>query len=218
MLTVWCVCVGTKYTDADVLILRDMVRRHMSPTAQWQFRCLSDRPIVGVDTLRVDPWPGWWSKLLLFRYAEGACLYLDLDVVVVADLMPLAYGPAAGTLSMPKNWARSGHGGWQSSVMAWWKDYSHIPDGFDLDQLGAPEARNWGYYGPKRLWGDQEYLTEVLGDAVVPMHGVYSYKYHCREQGEPPEDARVIAFHGEPKPGDVDEPWVIESRSTRIPA
>ena len=207
--TVWCVCVGDKYTDEDVLILQGMVARHLA--TDYQFRCLSDRVIAGVDCLLVDPWPGWWSKLLLFRYATGQNLYLDLDTVVVGDLAPLL----SDELSMAKNWALSGHGGWQSSVMSWAGDYGDLADAFDLDQLSEPANGNYGYYGDKRLWGDQEFITDMMGDAVVPMAGVYSYRYHS--QGGPPADASVVCFHGNPKPGEVGAQWVKESRSIRTP-
>lgn len=211
MITVWCVCVGDKYDDSDVLILRDMVERHLAPP--YTFRCLSDRVIPGVDCLLVEPWPGWWSKLLLFRYAtEGPHLYLDLDVVVTDSLGMLL----SCTLAMPRNWALSGHGGWQSSVMAWSGDYSRIADAFDINQLSAPMNGNYGYYGPDRLWGDQEFITWQMGDSVYPMPCVYSYKYHCRPQ--PPADCVVACFHGSPKPGEVSDSWVIESRSMSIPA
>jgi hypothetical protein len=207
-LTVWCVCVGDKYTDEDVKILRRMVRYHLHQR-HW-FRCLSDRKIIGIDCLVVDPWPGWWSKLKLFEATDGQNLYLDLDTVVTGALDGLLSKP----LSMPLNWSLSGHGGSQSSVMSWGKDYSFLPAEFDPDQLSEPENGNYGYYGPGRLWGDQEYITERMGDQVVSMQGVYSYKYHCRQAV--PCGARVVCFHGDPKPDKVSDRWVIESRSTRI--
>nr|WP_145924153.1 hypothetical protein [Halomonas elongata] len=41
-------------------------------------------------------WPGWWSKLELFRPHGGDLLYLDLDTVVRGDLQPLIDAPAVG--------------------------------------------------------------------------------------------------------------------------
>ena len=210
MLTVWCVCIGDKYADADVLILRDMVSRHLNQP--FRFRCLADMEIHGVDTFIPDEvWPGWWSKLLLFRYATGACLYLDLDVVVVGNLDRLLSNP----LSMPANWAQSGHGGCQSSVMAWNGDYGFIAECFDPALLNPPEMGNCGSYGTERLWGDQEFITAIMGnpgEAVVPMDHIYSYKYHCRESL--PDDASVVCFHGNPKPDEVNAEWVTASRYT----
>lgn len=204
MLTVWCVCVADKYTDEDVKILRAMVRRYMA--RRFWFRCLSDRKIIGIDCCIVDPWPGWWSKLKLFTAGGGENLYLDLDTVVTGPLDHLLSGP----LSMPRNWARSGAGGWQSSVMSWGRDYSRITEAFDVTQLSEPANGNYGYYGPRRLWGDQEFITELLGDEVIPMPAVYSYKYHCR--GGPPAGASVACFHGLPKPGQVNDGWVKSAR------
>jgi len=215
MITVWSVCNGTKYPDSDVQILRDMVAKHLNQP--HQFRCLSDRDIPGIDCLIPDEqWPGWWSKLLLFRYATGPCLYLDLDVVVVGSLDRLL----CAQLSMPANWGQSGHGGCQSSVMAWDGDYTYIPDSFDVGLLRAPERGNCGAYSDGNLWGDQEYITQLLGDPgdrIMPMGGVYSYKYHCL--GGLPADASVVCFHGEPKPGQVQDEWVRQARlSTTIAA
>lgn len=210
MLTVWSVCVGDKYTERDVNILRSMAARHLD--RPHRFRCLSDREIAGVDTFIPDEqWPGWWAKLLLFRYSSGQCLYLDLDTVIVGNLDRLL----SKQLSMPANWAQSGHGGCQSSVMSWDGDYSFIPDSFDVSLLTAPERGNCGTYKDGNLWGDQEFITQLMGDPgdrVIPMPHVYSFKYHCRESL--PADASVVAFHGEPKPSQVHDKWVAEARSS----
>jgi hypothetical protein len=64
------------------------------------------------------------------------------------------------------------------------------------------------------LWGDQEYITQVMGEPgehIVPMEGVYSYKYHCRQSL--PKDLKVACFHGTPKPSEVNDSWVVSQRS-----
>ena len=38
-----------------------------------------------------------------------------------------------------------------------------------------------------------------------------SYKYHCGDGL--PDDARVVCFHGRPKPADVSDGWVKQCRS-----
>ena len=158
--------------------------------------------------------PGWWAKLQLLRYARtGRNLYLDLDCVVVGALD----GLLSERLSMAANWAQSGHGGCQSSVMSWGHDYAFLADSFDPRLLHPPVNGNCGAYGPDELWGDQEFITQALGNpgagAVDPMPGICSYKYHCRDSGRPPDGAKVVCFHGEPKPGDVRERWVSSARS-----
>lgn len=211
MLTVWSVCNGTKYRDSDVHTLRRMVASNLE--RPHRFRCLSDREIPGIDCLIPDEnWPGWWSKLLLFRYSHGQVLYLDLDVVVVGNLDRLL----SRELAVPANWAQSGHGGCQSSVMSWdtrRHDLGYLADLFRPELLEAPANGNCGAYGKHKLWGDQEYLTDILGspgEGITPMRHVYSYKYHCRESL--PGDASVVCFHGAPKPEQVHDEWVIKSR------
>jgi len=217
MLTVWCVLNGNKYADNDVHILHCMVSRNI--VQPFRFRCLADREIQGIDTFIPDEqWPGWWSKLLLFRYATGQCLYLDLDTVIVGNLDRLL----STSLSMPANWAQSGHGGCQSSVMSWDAsslNYAWIADRFNPIHLGHPERGNCGIYvgAVNELWGDQEFITELLGnpgDIIKPMPHIYSYKYHCKRGL--PNDASVICFHGKPKPEEVSDTWVKESRYTQI--
>ena len=208
MLTVWCVCVGDKYTTEDVLILKGMVERNL--TRPHIFMCLSDRPRAGVTTYTdFDAWTGWWSKLKLFEVSSGDNLYLDIDTVVTGPLDDLV----SEQLSMPKNWALSGHGGWQSSVMSWGRNYGYLALAFDPDKLSEPANGNYGYYGSDRLWGDQEFITHIMGDDVKPMKDIYSYRYHC--MGGPPAGAKVACFHGEPKPSEVGEKWVLDARSTQ---
>jgi hypothetical protein len=210
VLTVWSVCVGDKYSDEDVHILKNMASRHLS--AKHRFMCLSDRPREGIDCLiPSEVWPGWWSKLLLFKYGQGQCLYLDLDVVVTGPLDSLL----SRCLSMPSNWAQSGHGGAQSSVMAWDGHYPELYDRFNPGNLSEPVNGNCGSLNG--LWGDQEYITQIMGDPggrIYPMKGVYSYKYHCRKIL--PDDAIVVCFHGSPKPAEVNEPWILAERSSTI--
>lgn len=218
-MNVWSVCVGDKYRDEDVYILREMVRRHLS--SPHDFYCLSDRQIGDINCFIPDEkWPGWWSKLLLFRYAGGQILYLDLDVVIVGELEPLL----SERLSMPANWAQSGHGGCQSSVMSWNSHHENlgwIADRFDPSKLTDPENGNYGWYKKdgKKLWGDQEFVTDLVGDPgeyVAKMEGVVSYKYHCTKSLP---DCSVVCFHGNPKPSQVSVQWVREARrSTATPS
>lgn len=210
MLTVWCVCVGDKYRSDDVRLLQQQVAENLN--THHVFRCLTDRKIDDVYCLVLDDvLPGWWSKLLLFKHARGQNLYLDLDVVVVGNLDRLL----SDTLSMPANWGQSGHGGCQSSVMSWARPYHFLQMDFDQSQLHPPERGNCGAYGPRHLWGDQEYITEALGDPgageIEAMQHVYSYKYHCQQSL--PSDASVVCFHGNPKPSEVSDEWVTRARS-----
>lgn len=200
MLTVWSLCWGDKYTDYHVQRLKRTVAENLSEP--HQFLCVTSRVIPGVTSVPppVD-WPGWWGKLAIPPMGSGRNIWLDLDVVITGSLdFLLPY--AAGPLAMPWNWAQSGHGGCQSSVMAW---------GGKVDTMRGFDPA-WAVWPPSsaRLWGDQEWITELRDNKFLevvqtPEQYVKSYKYHCRNGL--PEDCRVVVFHGDPKPETVREEW-----------
>lgn len=194
MLTVWCVYWGNKYDKAYVYALRDMVREHL--TIPHEFICITTDRFDGIRT-RKPPvsYSGWWQKIGLFAptVASGPSLYFDLDTVIVGNIDYLA--DYTNTFSAPANWAQSGHGGIQSSVMAWpgnWHAPSKAID-YSLDS--------------DRFYGDQEFLWDLLGDDWQRIPGIGSYKYHCR-QGIP-EGIKVICFHGKPDPHEVFDEWIL---------
>ena len=196
-LTVWSVCVGEKYHSAYVYALQEAVARNLK--IPHRFRCITTRPLPGIETvLPPVPYWGWWAKCGLWApgIATGPSIYFDLDVVITGSLDYLAeftqYEFAA-----PANWAQSGHGGIQSSVMAWRGNW-YEPVEYIEPQW--PDVT-------KRLWGDQELLWELLGDRWVRIpRGIYSFKYHAMDAV--PADASVVVFHGEPKYPAVDTPWI----------
>lgn len=195
MLTVACVKWGNKYDARYVKILADMVARCYS--SEYRFVCFTDDP-AGLDGIETRPLPGnmagWWNKLYLFApgVLTGRVLYLDLDVLVVGDLHDIVEFPAS--FGIIKDW-------WQpcynSSVMVWdaerhhdvWIDYT--------DSVA------------QRLQGDQDWITEQKQDALTfPEDWCVSFKEHCASS--PPRGAKIIVFHGDPKPHEVGLPWVQE--------
>jgi len=200
MLTVWCVLWGDKYHPGYVYALKEAVEQNL--TVPHRFVCITHHILPGIET-RSQPvtWHGWWQKLGLFapNVAIGPCLYFDLDVVITGNLDYLV-PYTENKFAAPSNWAQSGHGGIQSSVMAWQGGWYEPFEKFDYQK------------DAERLWGDQEFLWELLGDDWVRIPQVGSYKYHCR-QGIP-EDMRVCVFHGTPKPHEVTDPWILKYTST----
>jgi hypothetical protein len=200
MLTVWCVLWGDKYTPDYVQLLRNMVGAHLQ--VPFIFKCITDSAHEWEGVEKVAPihpeWIGWWQKLQLFALADGPSLYFDLDVVITGTLNYLA-DYAVHEFAAPANWAQSGHGGVQSSVMAWngnWRE---------------PFTRFNYEVDSKRLWGDQEFITEIRGGSFKQIPGVKSYKYHC-QNGSLPGDAAVVVFHGKPDPHEVGDAWVKQLR------
>jgi len=207
MLTVWSLCWGDKYDDYSVQRLQREVGRYLD--IPHQFRCVTDRKIEGVECIPpINDLPGWWGKVNLFDWdvMDDQNLYFDLDVVITSNLDEMVMEYSRATCAMPNNWAASGHGGCQSSVMMWTKNHNvrQIHDLFDPLIAYWPPVNQ-----PGVLWGDQEWITKLRNAdkvAVRPMDcGIYSYKYHCRHGL--PDDASIVVFHGDPKPSVVDESW-----------
>ena len=151
MLTVWSVCWGDKYDDYCVQRLQQSVLASLP--IPHRFKCITDRDIDGVECIPpINDLPGWWGKVNLFSWdvCDDYNLYLDLDVVITGglDTMAMRYGNAS--LAMPNNWAKSGHGGCQSSVMMWTKNHNNkqIHDLFDPAIAHWPPINDPGRVAP----------------------------------------------------------------------
>lgn len=200
-LTVWSVYWGDKYHKGYVYALKEAVEKNL--TIPHEFRCITTQNIPGIATVKpFVPYSGWWQKIGLFAptIATGPSLYFDLDVVITGNIDYLV-DFTQYKLAAPANWAQSGHGGIQSSVMAWHGNWFEPFEKFDYQN------------DSKRLWGDQEFLWEMLGDDWVRIPGIYSYKYHCRSNN-PPESMSVCVFHGKPDPHEVNDQWILPYTST----
>ena len=86
-LTVICVLRSSPEYDASwVEKLKNGVERNM--TVPHVFKCLSDVEVPCERIPMVEDWPGWWSKIELFRpgVITGKTLYLDLDTVILSNI------------------------------------------------------------------------------------------------------------------------------------
>lgn len=83
---------GRDYRDEDVARLKEMVERHID--RDFRMYCLTNDPKADVPAEKIMlnyNWPGWWSKVELFRpdLPCGRTLYLDLDTTIVRSLQPM---------------------------------------------------------------------------------------------------------------------------------
>lgn len=164
------------------------------------FECLSNVAVPGVECRKLrHGWPGWWSKLELFdQEVPGDFLFMDLDTVITGPLDDIL---AVKKLTLLRDFYRDGvklKAGLGGGLMYLPADQRRDVWDFWIEH---PQSRMREY--PR---GDQ-FLFEkfFLGSAarwqdVVPGQ-VVSYKVHCKN-GVPP-DARVICFHGVPRPWQV---------------
>lgn len=178
---------GGEYTTDHVRRLRDQCAIHAPDV---EFVCLSDD--------LVHDWPGWWAKIEAFRI-PGPVLYMDLDTTLTADLRPLL--DVAGKHEFVALRDFNPHmREMGSGLMAWSGDMSRVYDRFSQDpdrHMAAYTSPRWfGDQGfVERQTGGREYWQDLLPGAVV------SWKKHCA--AGVPDGARVVCFHGKPRPWDV---------------
>lgn len=201
MLTVVCTNVGTTYGVEYVVKLQAMVARHLS--IPHRFCCLTDDPGRYADYPQITALKeqtgnqGWWCKIGIYHRANGftgRVLYLDLDVIPVQDLAPM----------LPPD------GYW---VIRDWLE----PEVFN-SSLILFTAEEYYYLADQHTWRDkgtsktdQHYMAKhVKNPNFWNPQEVVSYKFdHC-EEGPPPE-ARIVIFHGYPKPHHFSQGWVKEA-------
>ena len=194
--TVLCVLrSGGDFLPEHVEHLYQAVRHHAA--GHVRFVVLSDVPLyakVEQHPLRTD-WPRWWAKMELFDPVHqqfGDLLYLDLDTVIVGDLADVLKVRALTVLTDFQKPNRIGSG--LMFIPA--EERPMIWSAFTRDPARAMRT------SPR---GDQQFL-EACGWQTAERwqdlrpHQVISYKQHVQRRRRIPKDARVICFHGQPRP------------------
>lgn len=208
MITVACVLrSGGFYTPEWVRKLKDGVNQNLK--IQHNFVCLTDVPVDGVYCVPLQhEWPGWWSKIELFRprLFHRPILYMDLDSIVVGDLNYLIRGSG---FWMVEDYL-FGPGRHNSSVMAFQPGIGDVI--FHHFKSNAEYFMDlYDNQRPRGLLGDQGFIQDTLQSrSSVPISNfpnglAVSYKKDARESI--PSGASVVQFHGRPKP-DTCHGWV----------
>lgn len=199
---------GGEYTPEHVQWL------HSQLPPEAEAVCFSDSHIPGIKTIPLkENWPGWWAKLELFRPdIQEDIFFLDLDTVITGDISVLLaekrmmmlndfYHPqfvASGVMYIPHDVKREV-----------WQKFTHNPE------------RHMRIH---RVSGDQGFLSRALTPARwqddYPGQFI-SYKAHVaacwmpgfnetRSDGDGtlPPDARIVCFHGFPRPWEVQLDWI----------
>ncbi|WP_434462185.1 hypothetical protein ACMV5L_01805 [Serratia plymuthica] len=202
--------------------------------AQWLHRqiqhydslCLTDsHDISGVTTAPLmHSFPSWWSKLEAFNPSHpilGAedILLLDIDTVIIGDLEPFLQQKSFTTLT-DFYYENSPHRPIGSAVM-------FIPHEIK-DRVWNIFIRNpekWINAGKMPPWhGDQGFLSSYTNpdrwQDILPGN-IISYKKdiaskgmlgwnrgHSVGNGDVPFGARLVCFHGNPRPWEMNLEWV----------
>jgi hypothetical protein len=227
-----CVLHGDYYDWRYVERLRSMLRRHADPNITLHVFTEPTRTVPS-DYCRHDlrPWDqvhgprqAWWYKMQMFdpRHGLGRVIYLDLDVVLVGDCSWLA-GLDSAYFWAPRDFRYLWRPSCQqinSSVMVW--DNAAFPEiwrGFAAQDIA---------YVMRRFKGDQDYIYSSLPQdrlRFIDPGLVKSWRWEIHDGGIDPvtrrpwrpgsggllsPDARILVFHGHPKPHEIADSVIIQ--------
>lgn len=190
---------GQEYVE----ILHNSIMRNL-PEMPGKFVCFTDDPAPYHSNIEKRPLrlglTGWWHKLYLFKdghFADGdKVIYIDLDTCITNGLDEII--KYDGRMAILRDFYR--HDGLQSSVMIWPANTVHIWDYWV--SLGQPRPEG----------GDQtiieQYLTHFKVDVLQDLFPRQFVSYKISAHFDIPPDARMVIFHGEPRPHEVTHNWV----------
>ena len=219
---VLCMKWGTRYGPHYANRLYGMTRRCLE--GEFRFLCLTDDPVGLRTEIETRPIPDlglpeaakrWaWPKLGVFHGSlddlEGECLFLDLDILILHSIDCL-FEFAPSRFCIIEDWVRPfrryvapRQGVGNSSVFRFTAgSMTGLVEDFAADRdaiLG-------------RYRNEQRYLSAWTGEAKSwwPEEWIVSFKRHCLppfamrafREAKPPPEARIVVFHGNPKPGAV---------------
>ena len=228
MITVACVYRTGGDFDADyVRRLASAIRRNLQ--AEHIFACLTDAPEDQLDgikrVIRLEHgWPGWWAKMELFRL-PGPLLYLDLDTMIVDNIDRLALTVTSRdpqTLVMLDDFythkVSSGIMGWSGHPVIVYDAFSRVALRGDLRWIPGRHGIGLRTQGTT-FRGDQDWLRAFVASRKIPVeraqklaHGICSYKVDVQRANRLPQNAKLVCFHGHPRPHEVSPrpSWIEE--------
>ena len=189
---------GGEYNSDHVYALKRQVEKHIP---QAEFYCLSNANLDCNVIPLTESLPGWWSKMELFKI-EGACLYADLDTMIVGNCDQWLDEIADRQFVCLRDPYRGKRdpSSMGSGIMFWCGDMRRVWDEY-VDSNKPITIPG----------GDQEFLEQVIMKADYIQDftdDVVSYKADCRDGSYNWRDASIVYFHGKPRPWDQREiPW-----------
>lgn len=216
-----CMKWGTLYPAEYVNVLYNAVKRHLP--GDFRFVCLTDDATGFEDGIESFPIPdiglenhhwynGAWPKISLFSAdlygLSGRALFIDLDMVILQDLTPFFAVEGELVAIDEAAWrSKTAPPSTMSSIFA----FTIGSLGYLVDRIRNDRDCLVGKYGL-----EQAYLHGEVADVRHwPEGWVISFKVHLRQPvlidrfkgpKAPPPSAKVIAFHGRPRPIDLIRP------------
>ena len=200
---------GGEYQKKDVVNLYKMIDKHHR---SFNFYCLTDHQQIN-QNIKVIPlkhrWKGWWSKIELFRFSSNELfLYMDLDTVVTGNFehffnQDVSFSPIYDAYQYLKGNHHMGSG-----------LFLYKPNQMQFIYNTFKERPNY-YMNQFQRGGDQRFIESVIQLKRYPMiqdlfpNQIFSFKADlCDPPKNPknfkgiPKTAKVVFFHGKPRPKD----------------
>lgn len=204
---------GGDYDESYVKKLFASIRRNASQVENIEYICLTDFKIKTDQFIVLplkDSLPGWWSKVEIFRSGitkAEMCVYFDLDTVIVSDISDILTVKTNNTFTALRPWNNRNlsKGDFASGIMRWKSSLY----GFFYDEFTDRKM--------EKFEGDQQYFSNEMkirrypwGKLQDDFKGIYSYKRNIRGE-HLLGDARIICFHGNPRPHNLVHGWIQEN-------
>ena len=156
-----CVCTGEKYTDWHVQNLKNMLDKY------------SELEYNEYVVLTKDKYNGVFNKLLMFdEFRDGENLYFDLDLVIYNKIPNLI---RQNVTVLHAWWREAEHTPYNSSIISWTGDQSHIYKTF---------LKQEDYYLTKYNRGIDEFLYKEIGvDTYEPVcYSIQDKEYNQKDE------------------------------------
>jgi len=233
---VLCMKWGTLFSVDYVNVLHSACQSHL--TGPFRFLCLTDDAdglAEGIEAFSIpeigcapEMWRhGAWPKLAVFApelggLTVGRVLFIDLDTVICGDLEPFFAHPAPFIgIDTGDNWRPGRATGGPGALLG--TGVFAFDVGSQPQILERFRADPWAAFrkaGIEQVWA-QEHATSV---EFWPKDWVVSFKRWLRRPigldlflppKEPPKNAGMVAFHGDPRPATLLTPGT--ARWDRLP-
>ena len=188
---------GGEYEPDHVYLLQKQIEKHV--TVPYEFVCFSDHKDLKCETIKLTQnLSGWWSQLELFRpdvQTGERTFYLDLDVVVIGNIDHMVsyendfiIAEEYRHLDVPTSTLMSFNKMGANHV---WEAWLRVFKKINLDRKS-----------PLSTVFFQPYTKHVFLQRLFPNQ-ICSYRKDWA-RGAANLDTRIICFHGQPKPWNVD--------------
>jgi hypothetical protein len=218
---VLCMKWGTIYPAEYVNVLFHACQKNI--TGDFRFVCLTNEPegidssveIFPIPDIGLDEWHyynGAWPKLGVFKSdlygLTGRCLFIDLDTVILGNIDEFFEVQGALVAIDSRPWRyKSGPARTMSSIFSF--ELGSL--NFVIDLITSKRDANVATY---KL--EQNFLHDVVPNITYwQQELIVSFKYHVRQPllidrffppQRPSERAKVLVFHGRPRPIDLIRP------------